>query len=79
METVTLVPLRKNCPSLPGTMAGIVMSIGGVEHVEVIYDTRSLVISYDPEKVTPETLIKKIGEETGLGMRIGGVDESNSS
>lgn len=70
MQTITLAPLRKNCPSLPGTMKGILQSLEGVSAVEVAYDTRQLTITFDPDKATPDAFIKKIGEETGLAMQV---------
>jgi copper chaperone CopZ len=70
MHTITLAPLRKNCPSLPGTMKGILSSMDGVADVQVAYDTRTLTITFDPAKSTADAFIKKIGEETGLGMQV---------
>ena len=71
MKTITLHPSRIGCPSIPGTMKGIMLSITGVSAVKVRYEDRSLDVTFDDTKVSPEEIIKKIGEETGLGLEIG--------
>ncbi len=68
IQHVTLHPSRIGCPSIPGTMKGIVMSIPGVQDVRVRYDDRSLDIVLDDEKVSVDTIIKRIGQEMGLAM-----------
>jgi len=70
-KTITLHPSRIGCPSLPGTMKGIVMSISGVQEVKVRYEERSLDVTYEDSKVSPEQIVKKIGEELGLAMEVG--------
>lgn len=70
IQTVTLRPSRIGCPSIPGTMKGVVHSIPGVENVVVRYEERSLDISYDDAKASPEEIIKKIGAEMGISMQI---------
>ncbi|TSC71640.1 MAG: hypothetical protein G01um101448_1122 [Parcubacteria group bacterium Gr01-1014_48] len=80
IKTVTLHPSRIGCPSLPGTMKGIVSSLHGVQDVKVRYEERSLDITFDDSKSSPEEFIKKIGEELGLAMEVGetrGVKEGN--
>lgn len=70
MTTVHLVPLRKNCPSVPGTMSGIIRSMPGVSDVEVEYDTRSLIVTFDETQVHIDDLIQKIGSEIGFAMTV---------
>ena len=79
IKNVTLVPSRIGCPSLPGTMKGMIMSMPGVQDVVVHYEERSLDITYDDEKVKPEDIIKKIGSELGLSMEIGDTTQSGDS
>ncbi len=67
-QSVTLHPSRIGCPSIPGTMKGIVLSIFGVVSVEVRYDDRSLDIVFDDSKTSIDAIIKKIGQEMGLAM-----------
>lgn len=71
IQKVTLHPSRIGCPSLPGTMKGMVMSLEGVLEVVVHYKERSFDITFDDEKISPEVIIKKIGEELGLAMEVG--------
>lgn len=71
LQTITLHPSRIGCPSIPGTMKGIVSSIEGVREVNVRYADRSLDVTFDSALVTPEDVIKKIGSELGLALVIG--------
>lgn len=71
IKVITLHPSRIGCPSIPGTMKGVISSMKGVKDVKVRYDDRSLDITLDDEQITPEEVIKKIGEELGLAMGIG--------
>ena len=71
IKTVTLHPSRIGCPSLPGTMKGIINSMPGVEEVKVRYEERSLDVTYDDSQTSGEEIVKKIGEELGLAMEIG--------
>lgn len=70
VQTATLHPSRIGCPSIPGTMKGIVLSVKGVESVNVRYEERSLDVTYDDSIASPEEIIKKIGQEMGLAMEI---------
>ena len=70
MKKVTLHPSRIGCPSIPGTMKGIVSSIPGVGEVEVRYEERSLDITFDETQTSEQEIIKKIGQEMGLAMEI---------
>ena len=76
IKTVTLHPSRIGCPSLPGTMKGIINSMPGVEEVKVRYEERSLDVIYDDSQTSGEEIVKKIGQELGLAMEIG---ETNAS
>jgi copper chaperone CopZ len=68
MTHLKLIPARIGCPSLPGTMKGIVTSLEGVDEVAVHYEERSLDITYNAEKILPAVIIEKIGSETGISM-----------
>ena len=70
-QKVTINPSRVGCPSLPGTMKGIVMGIDGVEEVDVRYEDRSFDVVFDDSKTDPDTIVKVIGEELGLAMEAG--------
>lgn len=71
LKTVTFHPSRIGCPSLPGTMKGMVHSIPGVHEVRVRYEDRSLDVSFDSTRTSEEQIIKKIGEEMGLALEAG--------
>jgi copper chaperone CopZ len=71
IKTITLHPSRIGCPSLPGTMKGIIFSFPGVQDVKVRYEERSLDITFDSSQATEQDFIKKIGEELGLAMEVG--------
>jgi copper chaperone CopZ len=70
MKTVTLHPSRIGCPSIPGTMKGMVHSISGVQDVRVRYEDRSLDVTFDDAKTSVEEIIKRIGEEMGLALEM---------
>lgn len=70
IKIVTLHPSRIGCPSIPGTMKGMVHSIDGVTEVKVRYEDRSLDITFDDAKTSPEEIIKKIGQEMGLLLEV---------
>ncbi len=71
IQKITLHPSRIGCPSIPGTMKGIVHSLKGVEDVNVRYEDRSLDVTFDDEQVSLDEIIKKIGDEMGLAMEVG--------
>lgn len=71
MKTIALHPSRIGCPSIPGTMKGMMLSIPGVSSVTVRYEDRSLDVAFDETKVSADEIIKKIGEETGLALEVG--------
>ncbi len=68
LKTVTFRPSRIGCPSIPGTMKGIIISLPGVKDVKINYDERSADITFDSEKIKEEDISKKIGEEMGLAF-----------
>ena len=70
-KTVTLHPSRIGCPSIPGTMKGIVLSIPGVGAVNVRYEDRSIDVTFDDAKTSVDAIIGAIGKEMGLAMEIG--------
>ncbi len=67
---VTLNPSRIGCPSIPGTMKGILLSIKGVKKVTVYYDSRALDIIYEDSEVSPQVIINTIGQEMGLALEV---------
>jgi copper chaperone CopZ len=71
IKTITVHPSRIGCPSLPGTMKGIVSSFPGVRDVKVRYEERSLDITFDDSQAKEQDFVKKIGEELGLAMEVG--------
>ena len=70
IKTITLHPSRIGCPSIPGTMKGIISSFPGVQDVKVRYEERSLDITFDENQTSEQEFIKKIGEELGLAMEV---------
>lgn len=69
-KTITLHPSRIGCPSIPGTMKGIVSSLDGVSDVQVRYEERSLDVTFDEDVTTPDTIVSVIGSELGLAMEV---------
>ena len=68
IKTVTLHPSRIGCPSIPGTMKGIIMSVKGVHNVMVRYEDRSVDVTFDDADTTIEQIIKAVGNEMGLAL-----------
>ena len=68
IKKVTLHPSRIGCPSIPGTMKGMVHSLPGVREVNVRYEDRSLDITFDDAQTSPQEIIKRIGQEMGLSL-----------
>ncbi len=68
MQTITLFPLRANCPSLSGSLIGIIRSLHGVDGVRAHYETRALEITFDETVLPLEDIIVTIGRETGLAF-----------
>jgi len=79
VKTVILNPSRIGCPSIPGTMKGMIMSIKGVKEVKVMYEERSLEVTFDDTQTGEDEIIKKIGEEMGLAMKVGNGDKNSGS
>ena len=71
IETLTFRPSRLGCPSIPGTVKGIVVSMSGVAEARIHYEERSVDVRFDDEKVSPEEITKKIGQEMGLAFQPG--------
>ena len=71
IKTATLRPSRIGCPSIPGTMKGIMMSIKGVKDIKVRYEDRSLDVTFDDTEISTEEIIKKVGDEMGLKLEEG--------
>jgi len=70
-KTVTFHPSRIGCPSIPGTMKGIVMSLPGVADVKVRYEDRSIDVTFDDAKISVREIQETIGREMGLAMEAG--------
>ena len=68
MMTKTFYPSRIGCPSIPGTVKGIISSLPGVTEVKVRYEERAVDVSFDETQISPEAISKKIGEEMGLAF-----------
>ncbi len=68
INTITLHPSRIGCPSIPGTMKGIIMSVKGVEAVKVRYENRSVDVTFDDAQTSIEYIIKAVGDEMGLAL-----------
>ena len=68
MKHITLHPSRIGCPSIPGTMKGIIMSIKGVQEVAVRYEDRSVDVAFDDTQTSMEQIIKTVGNEMGLAL-----------
>lgn len=67
MQTkITLYPARANCPSIAGTMKGIIMSIVGVEQVTVNYEAKTIAVTFDNLQTNSQSIIDAIGLEMGL-------------
>ena len=71
IKTKTFHPSRIGCPSIPGTMKGIVMGVPGVSEVKVQYEERAIEVIFDDEKTSADEIIKTIGREMGLAMQAG--------
>lgn len=69
-KTVIFEPSRIGCPSIPGTMKGIIMSLQGVKKVTVHYDERSLEVTFDESEVLQEEIARAIGKETGIAIEV---------
>jgi len=68
MKTTTFYPSRIGCPSIPGTVKGIVSSMPGVKEVRVWYEERAVEVTFDEEKITADAISQKIGQEMGLAF-----------
>ena len=68
IKNITLHPSRIGCPSIPGTMKGIIMSVKGVTDVTVRYEDRSVDVTFDDAQTSMEHIIKTVGNEMGLAL-----------
>ena len=71
IKTATFLPSRIGCPSIPGTVKGIIVSLPGVQDVKVHYEERSVDVTFDDGRTSEEAISKKIGEEMGLAFSAG--------
>ncbi len=72
IKNITLHPSRIGCPSIPGTMKGIIMSVKGVQDVIVRYEDRSVDVIFDDAQTTIDQIIKTVGNEMGLALEAAG-------
>ena len=70
IQKIILKPSRIGCPSIPGTMKGIILSIKGVKEVTVHYESRALDITYEDSEISYQSIIDKIGQEMGLALEV---------
>lgn len=68
LRTVTLHPSRIGCPSIPGTMKGMILSFKGVREVVIHYQQRSLDVTFDDAETSEQNIIQAIGKEMGLAL-----------
>ena len=68
---MTLHPSRIGCPSLPGTMKGMMLSLKGVRAAAVRYEDRSVDVTFNDEETSADEIIKMIGREMGLALERG--------
>lgn len=78
IKTITLHPSRIGCPSIPGTMKGIIMSVKGVTDVVVHYESRSVDVTFDDQEATVEGIVKAVGDEMGLALELAKPDSATS-
>lgn len=71
IKNITLHPSRIGCPSIPGTMKGIIVSVKGVQEVSVRYEDRSVDVTFDDVDTSVEQIIKAVGDEMGLALEVG--------
>ena len=71
IKTATFLPSRIGCPSIPGTVKGIIVSMPGVQDAKIHYEERSVDVTFDDEKTSEDAISKKIGEEMGLAFQAG--------
>ncbi len=69
-KTKTFYPSRIGCPSIPGTVKGIISSLPGVLEVKVNYEERAVEVTFDDAQISPDVISKKIGEEMGLAFEV---------
>ena len=68
--TIPLHPSRIGCPSISGTMKGIIMSVNGVRDVVVRYDDRSVDVTFEDKETSIARIIKAVGDEMGLSLEV---------
>lgn len=65
------------CSSIPGTMKGIIASIGGVKNVEIKYSEGLLALTFDDTKVAPSDIVRKVGAEMGIALEAWAPSDTN--
>jgi copper chaperone CopZ len=75
IKTLNFRPSRIGCPSIPGTVRGIIVSLPGVKDAKIHYEERSVEVSFDDSQITEDDISKKIGEEMGLAFTAHGEEK----
>ena len=75
IKTLHFRPSRIGCPSIPGTVRGINVSLPGVQDAKIHYDERSVAVTFDDSQVSPADISQKIGEEIGLAFIASGEEK----
>ncbi len=68
IKTLHFRPSRIGCPSIPGTVRGIIVSLPGVEDAKIHYEERSVEVTFDDSRVSAAEISGKIGQEIGLAF-----------
>ena len=79
IRTMNFRPSRIGCPSIPGTVRGIIVSLPGVQDAKIHYEERSVEVMFDDTVVSETDISKKIGEEMGLAFTAHGVEKPAST
>lgn len=69
LRIVTLNPSRLGCPSIPGTMKGVIVSLKGVKEAKVHYDAGTFEVTFDDTETSEEEIIKRVGQEMGVAVK----------
>ena len=69
-KTVTFRPSRIGCPSIPGTIKGIILSIKGTSDVTIHYETQMIDVTFDDTQTNELAIVQAIGKEMGLAFAV---------
>ena len=68
--TKTFCPSRIDCPSIPATMKGVIVSLKGVKDAKVHYEERSVDVTFDDAETSDNAIIQAVGKEMGLALKV---------